>query len=75
MAYKDLTGNDDQEQEVNAMFFSRPLILPNGNFGVLNFFFDPTETSPKEIEAIGNMMADFLDDYWEQKEKNSRVTN
>ena len=77
MAYKDYTptNSKDEPQEVDAMFYSRPLILPNGTFGSLNFFFDPTETNPKEIENLGTLVADFLDNYWEQKEKNSRVTN
>ena len=74
MAYKDLPQHDS-ETEIDAMFFSRPLILPGQGFGALNFFFDPTEMSPKEIEALGNMLADVLDNYFQQKEANSRVTN
>jgi hypothetical protein len=77
MAYKDYmkTENKDTTQEVDAMFFSRPLVLPNGAFGALNFFFDPTDISPQEIESLGILVADFLDNYWEQKEQKSRVTN
>jgi hypothetical protein len=74
MAYKDLPGYDS-ETEASAMFFSRPLILPGQGFGAFNFFFDPTELSPKEIEALGNMLADVLDTYFVEKEANSRVTN
>jgi len=79
MAYKDYhkTENDieEKEQNVDAMFFSRPLILPNGAFGALNFFFDPEDISSMEIETLGNLVADFIDNYWIMKEKNSSVTN
>ena len=77
MAYKDSTGEVVDEQELNtkAMFFSRPLILSGRGFGVLNFFFDPTDIQPEEIEHLSNMIADFIDDYWASKEEIPRVTN
>lgn len=79
MAYKDFFGNtheaENETPEVNAMFYSRPLVLPGSAFGALNFFFDPEEISAKEIELLGTMVADFIDNYWIMKEKNSSVTN
>jgi hypothetical protein len=77
MAYKDSTGEVEDELELDnkAMFFSRPLVLGGRGFGVLNFFFDPTDISPEEIEKISTMVADFVDDYWETKERVGRVTN
>jgi len=80
MAYKDYTGNDkqsviDEQLGDEAMFFSRPVILPGGAFGALNFFFDPSLINPKEIEVLGSMVADFLDTYWIEREKRQRKVN
>jgi len=79
MAYKDFYGNEHEENEspteVDAMFYSRPLILPGSAFGALNFFFDPEEIGPSEIETLGNLVAEFLDNYWIMKEKKGQVTN
>ena len=73
MAYKDSfkTMKEESEPDSNAMFFSRPLVLAGKGFGVLNFFFDPDDIHPKEIEKISNLIADFVDEYWENKERMS----
>lgn len=73
---KDFFGHShDKNEEVDALFYSRPLILPGSAFGALNFFFDPKEISAREIEHLGTLIAEFVDNYWIEKEKRSRVTN
>ncbi len=73
---KDFFGHShNRDEEVDALFYSRPLVLPGSAFGALNFFFDPNEISAQEVEHLGRLIAEFVDNYCIEKEKRSRVTN
>jgi len=52
------------EPKIELMYFCRPLYCGESTFGAVTLFFNPIEIDPTEIEAVGKMMMDVLDNYW-----------
>lgn len=58
------TDTNYVRDEVDAMFFSRPLNFPGSAFGSLNIFFDPQEIPPMVIEELGKHMASYIEKFF-----------
>jgi len=59
----------------DAVFASRPLVLPGTAFGCINLFFDPKELDPGEVEKMLYYVTAVIDDYFETLEKVSISSN
>lgn len=53
-----------EEQEVDAMYYSRPLSLPGCAFGSINIFFDPSELAPEVVEGLGKYVTSAIELYF-----------
>lgn len=65
MSEKLLSGT----QEVDAMFYSRPLNLPGSAFGALSIFFDPVELDSAQVEKLGKFLATCIDQFFRCESK------
>ena len=73
MSEKLLSG----KQDVDALFYSRPLSLPGCAFGALSIFFDPNELDIEKVEKLGTYLAMCIEQFFrcESKEDCSITTN
>lgn len=71
MSEKLLSGT----QDVDAMFYSRPLNLPGSAFGALSIFFDPSELDVKQIEELGRHLTDCMEAFFRSREMDTCSTS